>query len=121
MANTDTQARLASGLLNTSQQLGGAIGIAIASTIAASHTKALLHGGHAARGGSEGELPVRNRPEAVSTPASRVQSPDAGHRAPFKHRDVGAALGGGSAPRTYAFATTSPTSTLSKVMKSPGS
>jgi EmrB/QacA subfamily drug resistance transporter len=40
------RAGLASGLLNTSQQVGGAIGIAIASSIAASHTKALLHGGH---------------------------------------------------------------------------
>jgi hypothetical protein len=39
------QAGLASGLLNTSQQLGGAIGIAIASSVAASHTGALLHGG----------------------------------------------------------------------------
>jgi EmrB/QacA subfamily drug resistance transporter len=42
------QAGLASGLLNTSQQLGGAIGIAIASSIAATHTAALLHSGHAA-------------------------------------------------------------------------
>src|SRR6516165_212649 len=42
------RAGLASGLLNTSQQLGGAIGIAIASSIAASHTKALLHLGDAA-------------------------------------------------------------------------
>jgi EmrB/QacA subfamily drug resistance transporter len=42
------QAGLASGLLNTSQQLGGAIGIAIASTVAASHTKTLLHAGYAA-------------------------------------------------------------------------
>jgi hypothetical protein len=42
------QAGLASGLLNTSQQLGGAIGIAVASTVAASHTKTLLHAGHAA-------------------------------------------------------------------------
>jgi EmrB/QacA subfamily drug resistance transporter len=42
------RAGLASGLLNTSQQLGGAIGIAIASTVAASHTKTLLHAGHAA-------------------------------------------------------------------------
>jgi EmrB/QacA subfamily drug resistance transporter len=41
------QAGLASGLLNTSQQLGGAIGIAIASSVAASHTQALLHAGHA--------------------------------------------------------------------------
>ena len=42
------QAGLASGLLNTTQQLGGAVGIAIASSIAASHTKALLHLGDAA-------------------------------------------------------------------------
>jgi EmrB/QacA subfamily drug resistance transporter len=42
------RAGLASGLLNTSQQLGGAIGIAIASSVAASHTKALLYAGHAA-------------------------------------------------------------------------
>jgi EmrB/QacA subfamily drug resistance transporter len=41
------RAGLASGLLNTSQQLGGAIGIAIASSVAASHTKALLNAGHA--------------------------------------------------------------------------
>jgi EmrB/QacA subfamily drug resistance transporter len=42
------RAGLASGLLNTSQQLGGAIGIAIASSVAASHTQALVHDGHAA-------------------------------------------------------------------------
>jgi EmrB/QacA subfamily drug resistance transporter len=41
------QAGLASGLLNTSQEVGGAIGIAIASSVAASHSKALLHAGHA--------------------------------------------------------------------------
>jgi MFS family permease len=41
------QAGLASGLLNTSQQLGGAIGIALASSLAATHTKGLLHAGHA--------------------------------------------------------------------------
>jgi hypothetical protein len=39
------RAGLASGLLNTSQQLGGAIGIAIASSVAASRTQALLHAG----------------------------------------------------------------------------
>ena len=44
----DERAGLASGLSNTSQQLGGAIGIAIASSIAAAHTKALLHAGDAA-------------------------------------------------------------------------
>jgi EmrB/QacA subfamily drug resistance transporter len=41
----EQQAGLASGLLNTSQQLGGAIGIAIASSVAASHTQALVHDG----------------------------------------------------------------------------
>jgi MFS family permease len=42
---SEHQAGLASGLLSTSQQLGGAIGIAIASSVAASHTQALLHTG----------------------------------------------------------------------------
>ncbi len=42
------QAGLASGLLSTSQQVGGALGIAIASSIAVSHTNALLHAGHTA-------------------------------------------------------------------------
>ena len=40
------RAGLASGLLNTSQQLGGALGVAIATSIAAGHTRALLHAGH---------------------------------------------------------------------------
>jgi EmrB/QacA subfamily drug resistance transporter len=44
---SEHQAGLASGLLNTSQQLGGAIGIAIASSVAASHAQTLLHAGHA--------------------------------------------------------------------------
>jgi EmrB/QacA subfamily drug resistance transporter len=42
------QAGLASGLLNTSQRIGGAIGVAVASTIFAAHYKTLLHSGHAA-------------------------------------------------------------------------
>jgi EmrB/QacA subfamily drug resistance transporter len=41
------QAGLASGLLNTSRQLGGALGIAIASSVATGHTNTLLHAGHA--------------------------------------------------------------------------
>jgi EmrB/QacA subfamily drug resistance transporter len=45
---SEQQAGLASGLLNTSQQLGGAIGIAIASSVAAGHTETLLHAGHGA-------------------------------------------------------------------------
>jgi EmrB/QacA subfamily drug resistance transporter len=44
----ERQAGLASGLLNTSTQLGGAIGIAIASSVAATHTHTLLRAGHAA-------------------------------------------------------------------------
>jgi MFS family permease len=40
-------AGLASGLLNTAQQLGGAIGVAVASTVAASHAKALAVAGRA--------------------------------------------------------------------------
>ncbi len=39
------QAGLASGLMNTSIQLGAALGIAIASSVAASHTQVLLHTG----------------------------------------------------------------------------
>jgi EmrB/QacA subfamily drug resistance transporter len=44
---TKHEAGLASGLLNTSQQIGGAIGVAIASTVAATHSKTLLHAGTA--------------------------------------------------------------------------
>jgi EmrB/QacA subfamily drug resistance transporter len=45
----EQEAGLASGLLNTSQQLGGAIGVAIASTVAATHLKTLLASGESAR------------------------------------------------------------------------
>jgi EmrB/QacA subfamily drug resistance transporter len=41
----ERDAGLASGLLNTSQQIGGAIGVAVASTVAASHLKTLLGSG----------------------------------------------------------------------------
>jgi sugar phosphate permease len=39
------QAGIASGLLNTSQQIGGAIGVAVASTIATTHSTTLLRRG----------------------------------------------------------------------------
>jgi EmrB/QacA subfamily drug resistance transporter len=45
---TDHDAGIASGLLNTSQQIGGAIGVAVASTVAATHSRLLLSQGHAA-------------------------------------------------------------------------
>jgi len=41
------EAGLASGLLNTSQQIGGAVGVAVVSSVAVTHAKALLHTGHA--------------------------------------------------------------------------
>jgi EmrB/QacA subfamily drug resistance transporter len=40
------EAGLASGLINTSQQIGGALGVAIASTVAFTHMKTLLATGH---------------------------------------------------------------------------
>jgi predicted MFS family arabinose efflux permease len=42
----EREAGLASGLINTSQQIGGAIGTAVASTVFASHYKSLLRAGH---------------------------------------------------------------------------
>jgi hypothetical protein len=44
---TERDAGVASGLLNTSQNLGGAIGVAIASSIAASRFHTLVHHGYA--------------------------------------------------------------------------
>jgi EmrB/QacA subfamily drug resistance transporter len=41
----EREAGLASGLLNTSQQIGGAIGVAVVSTLMASHTTSLLREG----------------------------------------------------------------------------
>ena len=43
----ERDAGIASGLIDSSQQLGGAIGIAVASTVAAARTRALLGQGHA--------------------------------------------------------------------------
>jgi EmrB/QacA subfamily drug resistance transporter len=40
------KAGLAAGLLNTGQQLGAALGLAILSALATAHTKSLLHAGH---------------------------------------------------------------------------
>jgi EmrB/QacA subfamily drug resistance transporter len=40
------EAGLASGLINTSQQIGGALGVAIAATVAFTHANTLVAGGH---------------------------------------------------------------------------
>ncbi|MGD1034112.1 MAG: MFS transporter [Candidatus Dormibacteria bacterium] len=51
MATTNVDARdagVASGLLNTAQQIGGALGLAVLSTLAANTTAQRLAGGHAA-------------------------------------------------------------------------
>jgi EmrB/QacA subfamily drug resistance transporter len=40
------EAGLASGLINSAQQIGGALGVAIAATVAFTHTKTLLASGH---------------------------------------------------------------------------
>ncbi len=52
----EREAGLASGLLNTSQQLGGAIGVAVASTVTAAHVKVLQHQGETASAALAGGL-----------------------------------------------------------------
>ena len=49
LAGVDRQdSGVASGLLNMSQQIGGAIGVAVAATVAATHSRLLLSQGHTA-------------------------------------------------------------------------
>jgi len=50
------EAGLASGLLNTTQQLGGALGVAVASTVTAAHLKTLTRQGDTARDALSGGL-----------------------------------------------------------------
>jgi EmrB/QacA subfamily drug resistance transporter len=51
---TEREAGIASGLIDSSQQLGGAIGIAVASTVAAARSHLLLSRGHAIPGALNG-------------------------------------------------------------------
>ena len=52
-------AGLGSGITNVSQQLSGALGLAVLSTIAANHTKGLLADGHGATELADRRLPAR--------------------------------------------------------------
>ena len=82
---TEHDAGVASGLLNTSQNLGGAIGVAVASSIAASRFHTLAHQGSAApaalTGGLHWALWVCGLTGLVAVPAAvllirRSQRPD---------------------------------------------
>jgi EmrB/QacA subfamily drug resistance transporter len=53
---TDDDAGLASGLFNTAQQVGGSLGLAILSTLAASQTTSLLSSGHTGFAGHQAAL-----------------------------------------------------------------
>ncbi len=53
---SDDDAGLASGLFNTAQQVGGSLGLAILSTLAASQTASLLDSGHAGFAGHQAAL-----------------------------------------------------------------
>ena len=53
---SDNDAGLASGLFNTAQQVGGSLGLAILSTLAASQTASLLDSGHAGFAGHQAAL-----------------------------------------------------------------
>ena len=72
----EPDAGVASGLLNTSQQLGGAIGVAVASSIAASHFRTLVHHGYgsaaALTGGFQWALWVCGLTGLVAVPVAFV-------------------------------------------------
>ena len=88
------EAGLASGLLNTSQQLGGAIGIAIASTIAATRFTTLLGRRPGAERRADGRLPLGPlglRSDRPARPASHSY-PGPPHDSPASLEGVSPAL-----------------------------
>ena len=83
----ERDAGIASGLIDSSQQLGGAIGIAVASTVAAARSHALLGQGHAVAdalaGGFHGALWVCGLVGLTAVPVAlllvrRAETPQAG-------------------------------------------
>ena len=72
----ERDAGIASGLIDSSQQLGGAIGIAVASTVAAARSRALLGQGHAVSdalaGGFHGALWVCGLVALTAVPVALV-------------------------------------------------
>ena len=72
----ERDAGIASGLIDSSQQLGGAIGIAVASTVAAARSRALLGQGHAIAdalaGGFHGALWVCGLVALTAVPVALV-------------------------------------------------
>src|SRR5205807_1158602 len=63
------EAGLASGLINTNQQIGGAIGVAVAATIFTSHAKSLLASHHSPAAGT-GSKPASRMSCSVTSRAS---------------------------------------------------
>jgi EmrB/QacA subfamily drug resistance transporter len=77
---TEREAGLASGLVNTTQQLGGALGVAIASTVATSHFGHLLHTGspenQALAGGFQWAFWVCGAIALIAIPVALLLVPD---------------------------------------------
>jgi hypothetical protein len=73
---TERDGGVASGLISTSQQLGGAIGVAVASSIAAARFHSLVHHGYANRaaltGGFSSALWVCGLTGLVAVPVALV-------------------------------------------------